>query len=106
MLKKGLIQVYTGNSDHTNFAPFGLSLRAAGQNLRTHITCFFNHEFMEGASMATVFLKPNLVIEYSGTEKIVSAGNWSSETINKIKQSFQNAEKAIPYSLLKDISIS
>ena len=95
MLKKGLIQVYTGNSDHTNFAPLGLSLRAAGQNLRTHITGFLQHEFMEGASMATIFLKPNLVIEYLGGEKISSEGKWSRETIDKINQSFQNAEKTI-----------
>jgi len=95
MLSKGLIQIYTGNSNHTNFAPFGLSLRAAGQNLRTHITCFLTHEFMEGASMATIFLKPNLVIEYSGDEKIPSDGKWSSESIDKINQSFQNAEKAL-----------
>lgn len=95
MLAKGLIQVYTGNSDHTNFAPLGLSLRAAGQNLRTHITCFLPHEFMEGAGMATIFLKPNLVIEYLGDEKIPSDGKWSKETIDKINQSFQNAEKAL-----------
>lgn len=95
MLKKGLIQVYTGNSDYTNFAPFGLSLRAAGQNLRTHITCFLPHEYMEGASMAAIFLKPHLVIEYLGHEKMQAHGRWDREIINKINQSFQNAEKAL-----------
>jgi len=50
---------------------------------------------MEGASMATIFLKPNLVIEYLGDKTIPSDGKWGRETIDKINQSFQNAEKAL-----------
>ena len=50
MLKKGLIQVYTNQGNFTNFAPMGLSLRAAGHGFRSHITCFYPFPFMEGAS--------------------------------------------------------
>ena len=48
-LEHGLVQVYTGNSERFNFAPLGMSFRAAGQNLRSKITCFRPHALMDGA---------------------------------------------------------
>jgi cob(I)alamin adenosyltransferase len=64
MLERGLIQVYTGSSERFNYAPIGLSLRAAGQNLRTLITAFAPHEGMGELPAAAEILKPNLVIDY------------------------------------------
>ncbi len=64
MLDRGLIQVYTSESDQFNFAPLGLSLRASGQGLRTLITCFVDHELMDGGAKASLLLKPNLMIEH------------------------------------------
>ncbi|MCP4666126.1 MAG: hypothetical protein GY849_07145 [Deltaproteobacteria bacterium] len=95
MLKKGLIQIYTGNSDHTNFAPMGLSLRAAGHNLRTHMTCFLPHPWMAGAKVASSLLRPNLVIEHTKIEKIPGIDKLGKLEANKINQSFERTTKAL-----------
>jgi cob(I)alamin adenosyltransferase len=83
MLEKGLIQIYTGSDDRISLVPFGLSLRAAGHNLKTHMTCFFPPESMDAARMASVLLKPYLVI--ADTTKGPA----------KINQSFQGARNAL-----------
>lgn len=95
MLDKGLIQVYTGNGDQVNFAPMGLSLRAAGHNFRIHMTCFLPHEWMEGASMASILLKPNLVIEHTEIENTPPDGKWNRKQIDEINQAFQRAKKTL-----------
>jgi len=72
MLKKGLIQVYTGSSDKINFAPFGLAVRASGHEFRTLITCFEPHELMDGAIMASSYLD-TMIIEHSEIDKAPDA---------------------------------
>jgi len=91
MLEKGLIQVYTTKSDQTNFAPFGLGLRAAGHNLETLITCFAPHEFMDGCVAGAYLLKPNLIINHALSSCFASTTRSNDKTT---KQSFENAEKA------------
>jgi cob(I)alamin adenosyltransferase len=72
MLKKGLIQVYTGSSGQINFAPFGLAVRASGHKLGTLITCFAPHELMDGAIRASSFLD-TMIIEHSDIDKAPDA---------------------------------
>jgi cob(I)alamin adenosyltransferase len=72
MLKKGLIQVYTGSSEQINFAPFGLAVRASGHEFRTLITCFAPHELMDGAIRASSFLD-TMIIEHSDIHKAPEA---------------------------------
>ena len=62
MLKKGLIQVYTTESDQPNFAPIGLSLRAAGHGFRILIAGFGYQDLLEELSSASKIF-PNLIIE-------------------------------------------
>ena len=95
MLEKGLIQVYSGESDQMNFAPIGLSLRAAGQGLRTLISCFSPHELMKGVKVATSLLKPNLVIDYSAIEVTPLGGKENHDASRKITKAFQRAKKAL-----------
>lgn len=95
MLKKGLIQIYTGNSEHIILAPMGLSLRAAGHNLSTHMTCFLPHPWMEGAHIASTLLKPNLIIEHTGIEKPLGIGKLGKGERDKINRSFETAAKAL-----------
>jgi cob(I)alamin adenosyltransferase len=92
MLKKGLIQVYTGVTKRFNFAPIGISLRAAGQNLRVLITSFVPYEPMEGAATASALLKPNLIIDHTGIEGRSSQDRLSKD---KILDSFQRAKDAL-----------
>ena len=80
MLDKGLIQVYTSESDQMNFAPIGLSLRAAGHGLRTLITNFTSDEMLEGLSFASQFLQPNLHVENHNSERRLSGGDETDNT--------------------------
>jgi len=95
MLEKGLIQVYTSESEEMNYAPFGLCLRAAGQGLRSLIICFAPYELMEGASLATSILKPNLVIDHSAAERTLSGREETNGDKNKITRAFQRAKDAL-----------
>ena len=95
MLKKGLIQVYTGDGKQTNFAPMGLSLRAAGHHLRTHMTCFLRHEWMDAADMVSGLLKPYLVIEHVEAEGSPPNGKWNKAAINKMRQSLKRSQEAL-----------
>ena len=64
----GLIQVYTSPSRRTNYAPYGLALRASGQGFRTLIIHFAPHDFMGGEKEACTSLSPNLVIDASALD--------------------------------------
>jgi cob(I)alamin adenosyltransferase len=88
MRRNGLIQVYTGISEETNFAPFGLGLRAAGHNFRTLITCFTPHGLMEACPVASSLLKPNLLIDHSAIEGIPIRGKpIRDDVLNALKKS-------------------
>ena len=95
MLDKGLIQIYTAKSEHFNFAPIGLSLRASGQGLRTLITCFFPHELMEGAGNASLLLKPNLVIEHNPNGQKPFQKNEKGPENNGFTKLFKRARDAV-----------
>jgi len=94
MLKKGLIQVFTSQSDKTNFAPIGLSLRAAGQGLRTLIMAFQPHDLMEGGKRASSYLEPYLQINNSAVAA-VSNGKGRTPNFNRIIENFKHAEEAV-----------
>ena len=63
MLTQGLVQVYTGKTKQMNLAHVGLSLRAAGQNLRTFLMGFLPHPFVHTEDKALSLLGPNVVVE-------------------------------------------
>lgn len=89
MLKQGLIQIYNSNSARTNFAPIGLGLRAAGQNLRAGITCFSPHELLQGAAIAQMYLKPRLIFDLAAADEGASAellGRTFAEAAKKVKK--------------------
>jgi len=94
MLRKGLIQVYTGESDQTNFAPFGLSLRASGQGLSTFLASFAPYDLMEGTSAAASYLAPNLVIDDSAPEKL-SAEDERDKGPRRILEAYLRARAAM-----------
>jgi cob(I)alamin adenosyltransferase len=89
MLKQGLIQIYNSNSPRSNFAPIGLGLRAAGQNLRARITCFSPHELLEGAAIAQMYLQPRLIFDLAAAADDASAdlmGRAFAESTKKVKK--------------------
>lgn len=97
MLENGLIQVYTGTSMKYNFAPLGLSLRAAGQGLRTLIACFMTHELMDDeAQMVSFYMKPYLTVDHTAIEGVHPRGTPDRHKILKL---FHKTRRAILDSL-------
>ncbi len=92
MLKKGLIQVYTTNSGRLNFAPIGLALRAAGQDLHVLIAGLLPHDLLGGAVTASSILKPNLVLDLCASEGIGPDQKFPED---KLHQAFQRATDAV-----------
>ena len=93
MLENGLVQVYTGKSMKYNFAPLGLSLRAAGQGLRTLIACFVPHELMDDeAQMVSFYLKPYLTVDHTAIEGVHPRGILDRDRILKL---FHEARRAV-----------
>ena len=94
--RKGLIQVYTGNAGYHNHAPIGLALRAAGQNLRTHLTCFLPHPLRKGEKVASSLLKPHLVVHHGAVS--ASSANpkeWTKQERREILEAFQQAQDVL-----------
>jgi len=94
-MEKGLIQVYTTDSQQFNFAPVGLSLRAAGQGLRTLITSFKSYDFMQGASIASSLLEPYLAIDNTAVAPLSSHSNGTNGVQHQISQAFERSREAI-----------
>jgi cob(I)alamin adenosyltransferase len=94
-MEKGLIQVYTSESEQVNFAPMGLSLRAAGQELRTLITSFMPYDFMEGAPIASSLLAPYLTIDQTAIDPLSSRSNGISGVLPRILEVFERSREAV-----------
>jgi cob(I)alamin adenosyltransferase len=94
-MEKGLIQVYTSQSEQFNFAPMGLSLRAAGQGLRTLITSFVPYDFMEGAPIASSLLEPYLTIDNTAVDPLSSHSNGASAVRPSFYEVFDRSRKAV-----------
>jgi len=94
-MEKGLIQVYTSESEQFNFAPMGLSLRAAGQGLRTLITSFRPYDFMQGAPIASSLLEPFLIIDDTAIDPLSSHSNGTSGVRPQMAEAFERSKEAV-----------
>ncbi len=92
--RKGLIQIYTGNFEHLNYAPVGLALRAAGQNLKTHLASFLPFPLSERLPHAATLLKPHLIVEQTALKKSVYK-EWSQRECREIQDVFQRSRTAL-----------
>jgi cob(I)alamin adenosyltransferase len=93
MLENGLVQVYTGTYRKYNYAPIGLSLRAAGQGFHTLIACFMPHEFMDDEiQMISHYLKAHLVVDHSAIEGVNAHGTLDRD---KTLNAFRKARQAV-----------
>jgi cob(I)alamin adenosyltransferase len=84
----GLIQIYTNPSEETNFAPFGLALRASGYGLRTLMTRFVHHSLEKGEKKAVESLAPNLIIDASALR---DSGNGSGAALKAFHSAVEAA---------------
>jgi cob(I)alamin adenosyltransferase len=71
-LKKGLVQVYTGNGKGKTTASLGLAFRAAGHDFRVYVMQFMKGQTVYGELEAARRLGPNITIEQVGRRAFVS----------------------------------
>jgi cob(I)alamin adenosyltransferase len=71
-MKKGYIQVYTGNGKGKTTAALGLALRAVGHGLRVLVIQFMKGERQEGEVEASKKLAPLLTIRRVGEKSFLS----------------------------------
>ncbi len=93
-LKKGTVQVYTGNGKGKTTAALGQALRACGHGLRVIMI-----QFMKGSKnygeIAIAPRIPGFEIIQSGLPTFVEKGNPSDEDLRMARQGMELARKAI-----------
>jgi len=94
-MKKGLIQVYTGNGKGKTTAALGLSLRAVGHGMKVLIIQFMKGNIRYGELESAKKLSPYLTIRQMGRETFVSKTDPDPEDIKLAREAFSFAKKVI-----------
>ncbi|WP_321530140.1 cob(I)yrinic acid a,c-diamide adenosyltransferase [uncultured Desulfuromonas sp.] len=90
-LKKGLVQIYTGNGKGKTTAALGLAFRAAGRGFRVHIMHFMKLDPDYGEMNSGKKMGPNWSVEQVGRRGFVSFTNPAKEDIELAQQAFCRA---------------
>lgn len=93
-LKKGYIQVYTGNGKGKTTAALGLALRAAGKGMKVYIGQFMKGQRYGEFDAINKYLSEWITIEQYGTPKFV-VGKPSDEDIKLAKEGLKKAKEAM-----------
>jgi len=93
-LKKGLVQVYTGNGKGKTSAAFGLALRAIGRGLQVYIIQFIKGGFDYG-ELHIVDKLPNLKLAAFGRGSFITQVPPSDEDVKLAREGFELAEKVV-----------
>jgi len=93
-MKKGLIQVYTGNGKGKTTAALGLCLRAAGRGMKSLVIQFMKGQ-KYGELAAVKALADYIKIEQYGLDTFVHISSPAAEDISRAKDALQRARGAM-----------
>jgi len=93
-LKKGFVQVYTGNGKGKTSAAFGLALRAIGRGLKVYIIQFIKGGFDYG-ELYVIDKLPNLKLKAFGRGRFVTEKPPGKEDIKLAKKAFALAQEVV-----------
>ncbi len=94
-MKKGLIQIYTGNGKGKTTAALGLALRAVGHGMKVLMVQFMKGNVQYGEWVSAKKLSPYLTIIQSGRETFISKPNPDPKDLELAQEGFLTAKKAI-----------
>lgn len=93
-LKKGLVQVYTGNGKGKTTAAFGAALRAVGRGFKVYVIQFIKGGFDYG-ELHSVKHVPNLKLTAFGRGRFITESPPSQEDIELARQAFKLAKDVV-----------
>jgi cob(I)alamin adenosyltransferase len=93
-MKKGLIQVYTGNGKGKTTAALGLALRAVGHGLKVLMIQFMKGNVRYGELESAKKLAPYLTIKQVGRETFISKSNPDQKDLQLAREGLSMAIKA------------
>jgi cob(I)alamin adenosyltransferase len=94
-MKKGLIQVYTGNGKGKTTAALGLALRAIGHGMKVLMVQFMKGNIQCGEMESAKRLSSHLTIKQVGRETFISKTNPDPKDLQLAQEGFSMAKKAI-----------
>ena len=94
-MKKGLVQVYTGDGKGKTTAALGLALRAVGHGLKVLMIQFMKGNAQYGELESAKQLAPYLTIKRVGRKTFVSKSHPDPEDLQSAQEGFGLAKKAI-----------
>jgi len=93
-MKKGLIQIYTGDGKGKTTAALGLALRAVGHRMKVLMIQFMKGD-QYGELESSKKLSPYLTLKQVGREKFISKSNPDPKDLQLAREGFLMAKKAI-----------
>jgi cob(I)alamin adenosyltransferase len=94
-MKKGLVQVYTGNGKGKTTAALGLAFRAVGHGMKVLVVQFMKGNVQRGELESAKKLSPNLTLKQVGRETFISKPNPDPKDLQLAQEGFSIARKAI-----------
>ncbi len=94
-MKKGLVQVYTGNGKGKTTAALGLAFRAVGHGMKVLMVQFMKGNVQRGELESAKKLSPNLTFKQVGRETFISKPNPDPKDLQLAQEGFSIARKAI-----------